>query len=99
MSYVQGTVVQVEANFSDEETGQEVLPEEVTATVQLPDGTISVRTLTGGGVYPDPLVPGRYFSDVDTTPAYGTWWYQFESTGPTKVVAKKQLTVRRRIGV
>jgi hypothetical protein len=98
MSYVQGTVVRVQADFSDEVTKQPVFPAEITATIQMPDDTVSTRTLSGGDVFADPDVPGRYYSDIDTSAAYGTWWYQFESTGPDKVVAKKQITVRRRIG-
>jgi hypothetical protein len=97
MSYVQGTKVRVIADFLDVNDQAVTGLDEVTLTIERPDGTTEVRTLTGNGVQPDPLVPGRFYSVIDTASAPGVWQYQFENPGAEQTVKRKQLTVKQRL--
>jgi uncharacterized protein YfaS (alpha-2-macroglobulin family) len=97
MSYIQGTQVHVSAVFTDHITDLPVDPAEVKLTIEKPSGDTEVRTLSGGSVTNDPLAVGKFTSTIDTTPEYGTWFYQFESTGVEATVGRRAITVRKRI--
>lgn len=97
MSYVQGTVVRLEADFSDPVTDDPVQPPDVVVTVARPSGATTEHRLSAGEVEADPLQPGRYFYRLNTLPEYGTWKYQFEGTGVDAVVVRKEVSVSRRL--
>jgi hypothetical protein len=102
MSYVQGTVVRVTGQFTDEETGLAFDPAEVIVTVERPDGTTFELRKTTGDVHQaqnalSAPIPGSYYTDIDTAPAAGIWAYQFASTGANKVVSRKNITVRQQV--
>jgi len=104
MSFVQGTIVRINAIFTtEEEPHTPIEPTEVTATVSYPDpGSSSGAKITTthllslGEVFNDPDIAGGYYCDIDTTPAAGTWVYSFESSGPSRGVGKSTFHVRRK---
>jgi hypothetical protein len=93
MSYVQGTVVRLQADFVDSDTGTAVDPAEVILTIRPPTGEDETYS-TADDVVNDPDVVGRFFYLLDTSPAFGRWRYQFASTGDEAVVGRQQITVR-----
>lgn len=97
MSYIQGTMVRLRADFRDTETGDPTDPISVILTVERPNGTMVQYTLADGDVINDASAVGRFFYDLDTSLASGTWSYQFESTGNEATVGRKELTVRPRL--
>jgi hypothetical protein len=99
MSYVEGTVIRVRAVFTAVDTDLPVEPGEVILRIDKPGtDTIEELKLSTGGIQDDPDTDGGYYADLDTTNGpCGTWHYQFESSGATKVVTRKQLTVRSRV--
>lgn len=97
MSYVQGTVVRVSALFTDEETDEPYAPEEIVLTIKDGNGDYEERTLSDAAVLPDGDATGLYYSLVDTSPAFGTWEYQFASIDDNGVVGRKTMTVRKRL--
>ncbi len=96
MSYVQGTVIRVIVDFEDAQTGAPINPTEVILTIMTPDGETEERLLSLDEIIDDD-VSGRFTADIDTSAQAGTWHYQFESTGETAVVGKRQITVKRKI--
>ena len=101
MSYIQGTDVELEARFSSPDPANPRVyvpydPPEVRLTIKRPDGTVQQFTRTGGGLAR--VGPGHYTYRLDTSPATGTWEYQFENPGESSTVQRKQITVRSRIG-
>ena len=98
MSYVQGTSVRLSAEFRDPATRAPLTPNEIVLTVLPPSGVAFERTLSGGEIVADLARPGRYFYVLDTSPAAGTWQYQFEAPDyPEAVVARKAITVSGRL--
>lgn len=97
MSYVQGTIVRLQADFTDNETHMPTDPTEVILTIRRPDGVVTQHTLSGGQVQDDPDRVGRFFYKLDTSPVAGTWSWQMESTGNEAVVGRKELTVLSRL--
>lgn len=98
MSYVQGTTVRLQADFSDPETHEPVMPAEVVLTVEPPTLPVFERTLSAGEVLPDAERAGRFYYLLDTGAEPGTWRYQFEDpTADAGVVQRKEVTVTRRL--
>src|SRR3954463_13309074 len=97
MSYIQGTMVRLRADFTDTETGDPTDTGAVIRTVERPDGSMTQYTLADDEVKNDATVVGRFYYDLDTSAANGTWSYQFESTGNEATVGRKDLTVRPRL--
>lgn len=99
MSYVQGTAVQLIADFADADTGVPFDPEEVVVTIRPPSGVTFTATLSGGEVVNDATRTGRFYYVLDTEPEFGNWQYQFEADGPIeqRVVQRKAITVTKRI--
>lgn len=103
MSYVQGSVVRVRGRFTNEKTGTPEEPPEVICRIERPDNddpdavVVEEYRLSESTVVNDPDVAGGYYHDMDTSPAYGTWHYQFQNEGATKVVERKKVTVRKAI--
>jgi hypothetical protein len=100
MSYVQGTKVELSAVFTDTKTGEPITPTEVILTISPPAASgipTYERRLSVGDVVADPDVEGRVTYLLDTSPATGTWRYQFASTGNQAVVGRQELTVRSRL--
>lgn len=96
---MQGTVIRIHAVFTSERTGDPVEPGEVVARIDKPgvEQTVELK-LSEDEVKDDPDVAGGYFADIDTTDGPpGTWIYQFESVGATKVTNRKALTIRSRV--
>lgn len=97
MSFIQGTRVRLRADFRDHETGLATDPTEVILTVRDPAGAIVQYTLSDAQVVNDPDRVGRFYFDLDTAPAAGTWEYQFESTGNEATVGRKKITVTSKL--
>lgn len=97
MSYIQGTIVRLSADFTDTDTGAPTDPTEVILTIEDPSGVLTQFTLSDDQVKDDPDVVGRFYFDLDTILLPGTWAYQFESTGNQATVGRKELTVRPRL--
>lgn len=98
MSYVQGTVVRVWAEFETADTGAPFDPADVILRIERPGAVATEMKLSAGQVVNDATAVGKFYADVDTTQGpSGTWHYQFESVGPTKVVRRNTLTIRSRI--
>jgi hypothetical protein len=97
MSYTQGTMVRLRADFRDTETGEPTDALAVILTVENPAGVMTQYTLADGDVKNDPDVVGGFYFDLDTSLLPGTWSYQFESTGNEATVGRKQLTVTPRL--
>lgn len=99
MAYVQGTSVRLTADFSDPATRAAIVPREVVVRIVPPVGEAIEATLSGGEIRADGGVAGRYVYVLDTSAAPGTWQYQFEAPDyPEAVVARKAITVTRRLG-
>lgn len=97
MSYTQGTEVRLWADFSDPETRNPVAPPEVVLTIIPPTGAPFTRSRSAGEVLLDADRPGRFYFVLDTSPAPGTWQYQFEGVGVGAVVERKAITVTKRL--
>jgi hypothetical protein len=98
MSYVQGTMIRLQADFIDAQTDLPGTPGEVICSVQDPNGTITTHALSAGQVQADSSVAGRYYYMLDSSPAAGTWFYQFASTGGSATVGRRVLTILSKIG-
>jgi hypothetical protein len=96
MSYIQGTVVKLQADFVDNETKLATEPAEVVLTIRDPAGTLTELRLSNDEIVDDPVI-GRFYYYLDTTPMTGTWQYQFESTGSEATVGRKEITVNARL--
>lgn len=99
MSYIQGTRVRLHGRFTDRDTGAPTDVTEAVLTIEDPAGALTQFTLSANQVQHDDGDTGHYFFDLDTSPLFGTWSYQFESTGNEATLGKKDLTVRPRLGV
>jgi hypothetical protein len=98
VSFIQGTHIRLIAEFVDE-SGAPTNPAEVVLTITPPAGSglsSIVRRLSLNEVLPGEEV-GSFSYVFDTSPATGTWQYQFETIGNEAVVARKQFTVKRRL--
>lgn len=98
MSFIQGTRVRLSCTFTDRATGAPTDVTEAVLTVEDPAGVLSQFTLSAGQVKHDDGDTGVYYFILDTSSAFGTWTYQFESTGNEATLGKKDITVRPRIG-
>lgn len=99
MSYIQGTNVELFAEFRDH-AGALAYPAEAIVTLLGPDGTTIHGSRSDGDVLLDPDRVGRVTYLLDTTAlAPGTWVYQFASTGAEAVVGRKELTIRASLPV
>lgn len=96
MSYIQGTRVRLQADFTDNETREPTDPTEVILRIKAPDGVITQKTLSADEVIDDDDAVGRFYYVLDT-PLVGTYQYEFASTGNEATVGKKEITVRPRI--
>jgi uncharacterized protein YfaS (alpha-2-macroglobulin family) len=94
MSYVQGTVVRVEIEVRDNETGELADAASLQLQVKRPSGLVTT--------YPSIQLQrddeGKYHYDIDTDVEPGTWVYQWDTRGSTAVVQRDQFVVRPRIG-
>jgi hypothetical protein len=97
MSYVQGTMIRLQADFVEVDTNLPGTPGEVVCSIEDPTGVVTKYMLSTGGVQADSSVLGRYYRMFDSSPAAGTWLYQFESTGGSATVGRNVLTIRSRI--
>lgn len=101
MSYIQGTTVRLFADFTHSQTGAPVTPDDVVLIVD-PPGDLEAFQKTSGAaeVLPDPDRAGRYYYLLDTSPAAGTWLYQFEdATEGARTIQRRELTVTARLDV
>jgi uncharacterized protein YfaS (alpha-2-macroglobulin family) len=98
MSYIQGTVVKLLADFLDNETKQPIDPIEVILTIKNPVGAVTEHRLSTLEVVNDVAAVGRFFFYLDTSPMVGTWQYQFASTGNEATVGRKEITVHQKLG-
>jgi hypothetical protein len=98
MSYVQGTIVQVWADLEDPDTGLAIDDADEVVLVVTPPAPLPayIRQLSDAGVVHQEETPGRYMAEIDTTPAYGTWRYQFSTeAGGKRVVKRADLNVAK----
>lgn len=96
MSYVQGTQVRLEGDFSEAVTPFGFInPAEVVITIEPPTGAVFQVTRSGGQVILDPERAGRFYYVLDTSPEPGTWRYQFAAPGSAAVLKHKEITVRK----
>lgn len=80
-----GDVVELEATFTDPDTGEGVDPDEVVCTVLTPDGTSSTPEVSGSkGVYTAEVKPDKR----------GAWRYAFDGTGGYQASAEGVFHVR-----
>lgn len=97
MSYVRGAKVEL-STIVRRNDGAIYTPDELVLTVEDPTGVVTEQKLSDGALLPDADVQGRYVGYVDTTPAPGTWQYQFEVTDDAvRTPERRQFTVKDRL--
>jgi hypothetical protein len=97
MSYVQGSVVRLQAEITDGQSGLLIDPPEVIVTIEDGNGVVTQHKLSD---VTDPVLreqQGIYYYMCDTSVAYGTWEYQFFAPGTAAGGDRKTLTIRKRI--